>query len=96
MDGPLRRPAPWVADSLLGLAVTATLAAVVSARQGGTQQPDAIAYAWAAGPVLLMLARRQYLRAVLSVTVLGLFAYYAAGYPAAGIAVPLAAARSRS
>ncbi|GAA2532984.1 two-component sensor histidine kinase [Winogradskya humida] len=83
---------PWVADSILGLVVTATLVGTISARQGGTQQPDAIAYAWAAGLGALMLARRRYPRAVLGVTALGLFAYYSVGYPAVGVAVPLAAA----
>ena len=83
---------PWVVDALVGAGVAGTLAAVISARQGGTQQPDAIAYAWAAGLGALMLVRRSHPRVVLLVTSLGLFAYYAAGYPAVGIAVPLAAA----
>ncbi|MET0423024.1 MAG: sensor histidine kinase [Actinoplanes sp.] len=83
---------PWLADALLGLAVTGTLTLVISARQGGTQQPDAVAYSWAAGLGALMLARRRHPRAVLLISALGLFAYYTAGYPAVGVAVPLAAA----
>ena len=86
------RRRPWLVDALLGLAVAGTLAAVISARQGGTQQPDALAYGWAAALGALMLARRTHPRAVLLVTAFGLFAYYAAGYPAVGIAVPVAAA----
>ncbi|WP_051799726.1 sensor histidine kinase [Catenuloplanes japonicus] len=83
---------PWPADALLGLAVTATLAAVISARHGGEHPPDLLAYAWAAGLGALMLARRHFPRAVLLISALGLCAYYAAGYPAVGVAVPLAAA----
>lgn len=82
----------WIVDTALAVVVTATLTVVISARQGGTQQPDAVAYGWAAGLGVLMFARRSYPRAVLLVSALGLFAYYAAGYPAVGIAVPLAAA----
>ncbi|GLY94976.1 hypothetical protein Acsp02_22310 [Actinoplanes sp. NBRC 103695] len=57
---------------------------MISARQGGTQQPDAFAYGWAGALGALMLARRTHPRAVLLVTAFGLFAYYAAGYPAVG------------
>lgn len=39
-----------------------------------------------------MLIRRSHPRLVLALTTLGLFAYYAAGYPAVGVAVPVAAA----
>lgn len=65
---------------------------VISADQGGRQDPDLLAYLWAAGLGALMLARRHYPVIVLLVTALGLFAYYAAGYPAVGLAVPVAAA----
>ena len=86
------RRTPWLVDALLGLAVTGSLAAVISSRQGGSHGPDALAYLWAAGLGALMFARRTHPRAVLLVSALGLFAYYAADYPAVGIAVPLAAA----
>jgi signal transduction histidine kinase len=79
-------------DAAIGLAVTLTLVGVISAGQAATQQPDAVAYLWAVGLGALMLARRRYPRAVLVVSALGLLAYYAAGYPAVGVAVPLAAA----
>ena len=92
MDRGMERLPPWLVDALLGLAVTGTLTAVISARQGGTEQPDALAYAWGAGLGLLMMARRHYPGAVLVITALGLIAYYAGGYPAVGVAVPLAAA----
>ncbi len=89
MDFALR---PRTVDALLGVAVTGAVTWVISARQGGTQQPDAVAYAWAGGLGALMLVRRSWPRVVLVVSALGLFAYYAAGYPAVGVAVPLAAA----
>lgn len=82
----------WLFDALLAIGVTVVVALVISANQGGRQEPDAIAYLWAAGLGALMLVRRRWPRAVLAISVLGLFAYYAAGYPAVGVAVPVAAA----
>ena len=79
-------------DALLGAGVAAVVSVVISAGQGGRQQPDVLAYLWAVGLGALVLARRRYPRAVLAVSILGLFAYYAAGYPAVGLAVPVAAA----
>lgn len=86
-----RLPA-WETDALLGTAVTLTMVAVISANHGGRNDPDALAYLWAVGLGALMFARRRYPVLVLAITVFGLFAYYAAGYPAVGVAVPLAAA----
>jgi signal transduction histidine kinase len=92
MDGRTGRLVPWILDALLGLAVIATLTAVISARQGGTKEPDALAYLWAIGLGALMLARRQHPRAVLLVSAFGLIVYYVGGYPAVGVGIPLAAA----
>ncbi|MER5457304.1 sensor histidine kinase [Micromonospora sp. NPDC002389] len=89
---PVRRVRPWLTDVLLGVGVTAVVSVVITANEGGRQEPDRIAYLWAVGLGALMLARRRYPVVVLAVTVLGLFAYYAAGYPAVGLAVPVAAA----
>lgn len=86
-----RLPA-WATDALLGTAVTLTMVAVISANHGGHNDPDALAYLWAVGLGALMFARRRYPVLVLAITVFGLFAYYATGYPAVGVAVPLAAA----
>ncbi|PZF85844.1 sensor histidine kinase [Micromonospora endophytica] len=83
---------PWGVDVLLGAGVAATVSVVITANEGGRHGPDRVAYLWAVGLGALMLARRRYPVAVLGVTVLGLFAYYAAGYPAVGLAVPVAAA----
>lgn len=91
--GPRRWGLPaWVADALLGAAVTIIMAAVISANHGGHHDPAALAYFWAAGLGALMLARRHHPVLVLAISVLGLFAYYAAGYPAVGVAVPIAGA----
>ncbi|MEU8378235.1 histidine kinase [Streptosporangium sp. NPDC048865] len=83
---------PWAVDALIGVGVTLIVSVVISAGQGGRQGPDAIAHLWAVGLGALMLARRRHPVTVLAVTALGLFAYYAAGHPAVGIAVPVAAA----
>lgn len=72
--------------------MTVTMAAVLSANHGGRNDPDALAYVWAVGLGALMLVRRLHPVLVLAITVLGLFVYYAAGYPAVGVAVPIAAA----
>ena len=77
---------------LLGSAVAVTLAVVISADQGGRNEPDTFAYLWAVGLGGLLLARRRHPLLVLAISVLGLFSYYIAGYPAIGVAVPVAAA----
>ncbi|MEU4689548.1 histidine kinase [Actinoplanes sp. NPDC023714] len=77
-------------DTAVAAGVAAVLAIIVSAGQGG--HAGAVAYVWAAGLGALMFGRRRYARTVLVLTVLGLFAYYAAGLPAIGVAVPVAAA----
>lgn len=79
-------------DLLLGVAVTLVIALVISARQGGRQDPDLIAYLFACGFGVLMLVRRRFPVAVLVVTMFLLFAYYVLDYPAIGLAVPVAAA----
>lgn len=87
-----RRLPPWSVDALLGVGVGLTVSIVISADQGGGHGPDVLAYLWAVGLGALMFARRRYPVVVLAVTTLGLFAYYAADYPAVGLAVPVAAA----
>lgn len=92
VEDPIRRPPAPVVDVLLGAAVTATLAVVISAGQGGRNDADSFAYLWAVGLGGLMLARRRHPVLILAMSVLGLFAYYISGYPAIGVAVPVAAA----
>lgn len=83
---------PWIVDALLGTAVALAIAIIISAEQGGERQPDAVAYVFAAGFGALMLSRRVTPRAVLVVTVLAMFVYYALGYPPIGVAAPVVAA----
>ncbi|HEY6799360.1 MAG TPA: histidine kinase, partial [Agromyces sp.] len=90
-DGSGRLPG-WVVDALIGITVAVLVSLVITADQGGRQRPDVIAYLWAVGLGTLMLVRRRHPLIVLAVSALGLFAYYAAGYPAIGLAVPIAAA----
>jgi signal transduction histidine kinase len=82
----------WLLDLLLGIAVTLVIALVITADQGGRQRPDLLAYLFAAGFGGLMLVRRHFPVVVLVMTMLLLFAYYALGYPAIGLAVPVSAA----
>ena len=77
-------------DTAVAVGVAVVLAVVVSAEQGGGA--GAVAYLWAAALGALMFWRRRYARTVLGLAVLGLFAYYAEGLPAIGVAVPVAAA----
>lgn len=82
----------WLLDALLGVAVTLVIALVISSDQGGRRSPDALAYLLAGGFGALMLLRRRLPVLVLVATMLLLFAYYTLGYPAIGLAVPVAAA----
>ncbi|MBM7505141.1 sensor histidine kinase [Agromyces aurantiacus] len=92
----MTKPAPVrravLVDAGLAVAVTLVLAFVIGAEQAATRPVDALAYLWAAGLGALMFARRRYPRAVLAVTILGVVAYFAAGYPAVPVSVPVAPA----
>jgi len=79
-------------DLLLALGVTVVLAVIVSSGQGGTEPASPLAYLWTLGLGLLMLLRRSHPLLVLLLTAAGFFSYYAAGFPAVGVAVPIAAA----
>ncbi|UPL12519.1 sensor histidine kinase [Microbacterium sufflavum] len=85
------RPAPWVLDGLLGIGVTLVVSLFIAADIDGAE-PDGWAYLWAVGLGALMLARRRHPVVVVVLSAAGVVAYYASGYPAIGIAVPLAAA----
>jgi signal transduction histidine kinase len=85
------RPAPWVLDGLLGIGVTLVVSLFIAADINDTE-PDGWAYLWAVGLGAPMLVRRQYPMIVVILSAVGVVAYYASGYPAIGVAVPLAAA----
>ena len=84
-------PAPWVFDVLLGIGVALTVSLVIAA-DISRDQPDAWAYLWAVGLGALLLVRRRYPVVVVALSVVAVIAYYAAGNPPIGVAVPLAAA----
>lgn len=81
--------APWILDALMGVAVTLALALLIATGSGGTKAPDVVAYSFAIGVGALMLLRRDMPEMVLVLSALGVFAYYALGYPPIGVAVPL-------
>ncbi|MGJ3509045.1 histidine kinase [Enemella sp. A6] len=83
---------PWVIDALLGTAVALTLALIIATSEGGVRPADAVAYLFAAAFGALMLLRRRMPRALLVLSVLGVFAYYALDYPPIGVAIPVLAA----
>ncbi|NKQ53963.1 sensor histidine kinase [Amycolatopsis sp. K13G38] len=59
---------------------------------GGARGPDAVAYVFALCLGALMFVRRRFPVLALAATAAGLLAYYAAGYPPVGLALPVAAA----
>lgn len=83
---------PRVVDVGLFCAVTVTLSVVISADLAADRPLNGYAYLWAVGLGALMLVRRQAPVAVLWLTGLGYFTYYSLGFPAIGVAVPIAAA----
>jgi signal transduction histidine kinase len=89
---PPRLRNPRVVDVGLFCAVTLTLSVVISADLAADRPLNGFAYLWAVGLGALMLVRRQAPVAVLWLTGLGYFTYYSMGFPAIGVAVPIAAA----
>jgi len=81
-------------DVALAVGVFAVIAVAIAADLGTSQDRSAsvVAFLIAAGLGLLMLARRQAPVLVLVATAVGLLAYYTAGYPPVGLALPVAAA----
>lgn len=79
-------------DALLAAGTFAVITAAMTANVGQERQPDALAYVWALGLGTLMFVRRQHPVLALVATAVGIIGYHAAGYPAVGIAVPVAAA----
>ena len=83
--GPARSAA---ASVLLAAGMAVAVAVVIAADLGGTGRASFPAYLFAAGIGALLLVRRRYPRAVLILTVLGIFSYYALGFPPIGISLP--------
>ncbi|MBZ2197137.1 sensor histidine kinase [Occultella gossypii] len=85
---------PRVLDVLLGVGIAMGVALVILADPGRIDPAPApaAAYLFAVGFGLLMAVRRRHPRLVLVLTVIGIFVYYAIGFPPIGIALPASAA----
>ncbi|MGH3731732.1 MAG: sensor histidine kinase [Micromonosporaceae bacterium] len=90
-DRPRWTPA-LLLDVALGVSVALVVAAAITVNVDGQRRPDLIAYLFAAGLGALMLVRRQFPVLALVATAVGLVTYYIVGYPAIGLAIPVAAA----
>ncbi|MGO2057665.1 MAG: DUF7134 domain-containing protein [Candidatus Corynebacterium faecigallinarum] len=84
---------PWVVDASMAVAVSTVLISVVALSQVGTDHvPSLTSYLFVAAFGVVLLVRRQLPRTVLTVSVLGTFAYYVLQYPPIGVALPVAGA----
>ncbi|GAA4203097.1 sensor histidine kinase [Actinocatenispora rupis] len=79
-------------DAALGVGVAVVVAVAIAMDLGGERRPDPVAYLFAAGLGALMLVRRRFPVLALVATGTGILGYYAAGYPAVGLALPVAGA----
>jgi signal transduction histidine kinase len=87
-----RHARPPVTDAVLAVSIALAVAVVILADLEGTGRASLPAYLFAAGFGALLLVRRRYPLAVLVLTVLGIFTYYAIGFPPIGISLPAVAA----
>lgn len=92
MDAATGRPPGWVLDLVLGTVVALGLALIIAAAQSVSGVIEPLAYVFALGFGALMLLRRRWSRAVLWVSVIGVFAHYTLDLPPIGVAVPVLAA----
>ncbi|WP_291808188.1 sensor histidine kinase [Cellulomonas sp.] len=90
----MRPPPAGTRATDVGLAVgtVAVVALTIGSGVAAERATSPVAYVFALGFGAVLLARRRWPVAVLVVTVLGIFAYYALGFPAIGQALPAAAA----
>jgi signal transduction histidine kinase len=83
---------PRVVDLTLAIAMTLAISVVIAADFEGAGSSGPAAYLFAAGFGALVLVRRRLPRTMLVLTVLGIFVYYAFGFPVIGTALPAVAA----
>ncbi len=83
---------PRVVDLTLAIAMTLAIAVVIAADFEGAGSSGPAAYLFAAGFGALVVLRRRVPRTMLVLTVLGIFVYYALGFPVIGTALPAVAA----
>jgi signal transduction histidine kinase len=79
-------------DAAIGLGTSLVVTVAIAMDLGGARSPDFLAYLFAVCLGALMFVRRHFPVLALVATAAGLLAYYAAGYPAIGLALPVAAA----
>lgn len=83
----------WVVDVSLAVAVATVLVSIVALSQVGTdQRPTLASYIVVASFGAVLLMRRRFPLTVLTVSVLGTFAYYGLQNPPIGVALPVAGA----
>src|SRR6478752_7575313 len=84
---------PVPIDAALALVVTVAIGFAIAAKvEPEAAEPDALAYSFALALGGLMFLRRRWPAGVLIATMALLAAYYALGYPAVGVSVPIAGA----
>ncbi len=83
---------PRVVDLVLAIAMTLAIGVVIAANFEGARSSSPAAYLFAVGFGVLVAVRRRAPRTMLVLTLLGIFAYYALGFPVIGIALPAVAA----
>lgn len=83
---------PWLLTCLLGAGQAAAVALIVVIGTPGIARQDYGAFLFAAGFGALLLLRHTFPVAMLVVSVLAVFTYYAADYPPIGMAVPVVGA----
>lgn len=76
----------WLSDAALAVALALVISVVIAADQSRISPVEG--YACAAGFGAVLLLRRRLPRTVLVVTILGIFAYYTAGFPPIGMVLP--------
>jgi signal transduction histidine kinase len=81
-----------VVDLALAIAMALAIAVVIAADFEGAGRSGPGAYLFAAGFGALVAVRRRIPRTMLVLTVLGIFVYYALGFPVIGMALPAVAA----
>lgn len=81
-----------LSDGVLAVVVLAVLLLATVARDPGAQDRplDVLGYAFLVGIAVVVFFRRQWPIPVLLVCTVGIFGYYASGFPAVGLEIPLA------
>jgi signal transduction histidine kinase len=87
----LQAPPPVIDIGLAALVAIAISIAIAAVQEADAKDPDALAYLLGIAIAAPLLVRRRFPLAVLLVSALLVIAYHVLGYPAIGLALPLAA-----